>query len=72
MRPVIAALAALLAGCSAPDAGSATRGLSLEVWDRGLENRAVLYRVETDGTISFGGGRSSPFMSSSYSSDEVT
>jgi hypothetical protein len=57
MRPVIAALAALLAGCSAPDPGSATRGLSLEVWDRGVENRAVLYRVETDGTISFGGGQ---------------
>jgi hypothetical protein len=56
MRPVIAALAVLLAGCSGPDAGSATRGLSLEVWDRGLENRAVLYRVEIDGTLSFGGG----------------
>jgi hypothetical protein len=57
MRPLIVALAVLLAGCSAPDPGSVTRGLSLEVWDRGLENRAVLYRVETDGTISFGGGR---------------
>ncbi|MHC4613644.1 MAG: hypothetical protein ACYTAU_08730 [Planctomycetota bacterium] len=57
VRPVVAALAVVLAGCSAADPGSATRGLSLEVWDRGLENRAVLYRVETDGTISFGGGR---------------
>ena len=57
LNPVIAALAALLAGCSASDPGSATRGLSLEVWDRGAENLAVLYRVQTDGTLSFGGGR---------------
>jgi hypothetical protein len=57
MRPVIAALAAVLSGCQGTDPGTVTRGLSLELWDRGLENRAVLYQVETDGRISFGGGR---------------
>ena len=56
MRSVIAALAALLAGCSASDPGSATRGLSLEMWMQGGENRAAFYRLETDGTLGFGGG----------------
>jgi hypothetical protein len=59
MRFVGSALAALIAGCSVlpgADPGSATRGLSLEVWLRGEENLMVLYRVEPDGTIGFGGG----------------
>ena len=59
MWPVGTVLAALMAGCSVlsgADPGSATRGLSLEVWLRGEENLAVLYRVEPAGTIGFGGG----------------
>jgi hypothetical protein len=55
----VSAAAAVLAGCSAPsraDPDSPTRGLSLEMEMRGEGNLAVLYRVETDGTIGFGGG----------------
>ena len=53
------ALAAMIAGCAAlsgVDPGSATRGLTLELWLRGQENLMVLYRVEQEGTIGFGGG----------------
>jgi hypothetical protein len=49
----------VLAGCSVlpvADPGSATRGLSLEVWLWGEQNLAIFYRVITDGTIGFGGG----------------
>ncbi|MHC4209819.1 MAG: hypothetical protein ACYTE6_06830 [Planctomycetota bacterium] len=57
--PVGTVLAAVMAGCSVlsgADPASATRGLSLELWLRGEENLAVLYRVEPAGTIGFGGG----------------
>jgi hypothetical protein len=54
-RAAWAALAAVTAGCGT-DPASTTRGLSLEVWLRGEQNLAILYRVETDGTIGFGGG----------------
>jgi hypothetical protein len=65
MRPVGTGLAAVMAGCAAlsgADPGSATRGLSLEVWLRGEENLTVLYRVEPAGTIGFGGGPDARFQ----------
>ena len=46
--------AAIIAGCALPD--SATGGLTLELNVKGEGQLAVLYRVNRDGTLGFGGG----------------
>ncbi len=54
-RAVAALLVMLNAGCatSAPDR---TGGIAIEIDVRGAGNFAVLYRLDTDGTLSWGGG----------------
>ena len=58
LLPVLLAVS-MLPGCARPGAAeqlSGTGGIALEMLVRGEGHLAVLYRVQPDGTIGFGGG----------------